>query len=199
MIRIGMVAFRPEPTTFYTALGQASIIADEVVVIYGRFKGFDLPYDKSIVVPSRDNITIKDVDYQYTQEQQRDLYLKGLKAGDTIFMWDSDMVLLSSPQDVRQYIMDQEGWDSMQVELLDRVGNHEQSTIMIFKYRKGWRNIHGGMLGDGEKRCITNPYYTVINGTNDIVFFHLRDQGKAYRVRQRMYWDKIHGGVDGRA
>ena len=192
MIRICMVAFRPDPTTFYTALEQASIVGDEVVVIYGRFKGFDMKYQECPKIPQRDNIKVIEVDYKHTQEQQGDLYLKGLKADDIIFRWDTDMVLLTSPEEVRKYILEQTGWDSIQVKLLDKEGNYEQSTIMIFNYRKGWRNIHGGMLGDRFKVPITNPCYTVVKGMDDIVFFHLRDQGQAYRVQQRMYWDRIH-------
>ena len=134
------------------------------------------------------------MDYKHTQEEQRDLYLKGLEANDILFVWDSDLVLMTDPLEVRSYLLSLEDWDSAQVEWLKPDGSYEQSSISIFRYRPGWDNKHGGMLGDHTGTMIASPKYRVVKSKSNIVFFHMRDQGQAYRVNQRMYWDKIHRG-----
>jgi len=193
MIRIGMVAFRPDPTTFYTVLEQASIVADEVVVIYGRFKDFNMEYKKCPLMPVRDNITLIETDHKNTQFKQRDIYLEGLVDNDILLMWDSDMVLMNDPGDVRKFLLSLDRrWDSMQVEWLKADGVYEQTSICVFRYRKGWRHQSSNLLADKEENLICSPHHTVIRSGAEMVYFHLRDQGQAYRIRQREYWDHIN-------
>ena len=191
MIRVGMVVFRPEPSIFYTALEQASIVGDDVVVIYGRFKYFNMPYEKCLAMPERDNIKFIEADHKNTQIEQRDLYLEGLDSNDILLMWDSDMVLMNSPENVRKYLLSlDEKWDSMLVEWLKPDGDLEQTSICVFRYRRGWKHKHPNMLGDLDGNMICSPY-NVIRSEAEMVYFHMRNQSRLYRTNQRMYWDRV--------
>jgi len=196
---IGMAAYGANEDTLAEALRQAVSIADRVMVVWGRFIGFDLPsYPVPDVIHSycmTDRITLIVSDQVYSQEKQRDLFLNGLHRGDILWEWDSDMILRQDPYEALRFIDSLDNtvgdWDALMIPLLTPDHEPEQETIMIYRYQPGWRHVTAGALGPG--RPVAAPDYRIVRTNPWLQMIHLRDQSEEYRRAQRKYWEGLHG------
>ena len=124
-IHIGIIAYNPPPT-FRNVLHVLERISDTLIVVYGRFKGFHHPY---VEHPEyiEDYAQLIFSDHKLPQHTQRDLYLRGIKPGDTLFQMDSDWI----PSDEEGYRtiadLDSEAF------LIKVIGTYTNSLVCAFR------------------------------------------------------------------
>ncbi len=198
-IVVGMACFGANEETLTTALRQACKIADRVVVVYGRWLGFDAPYVKppSILqaLKAAGSITLIKADHLHTQEKQRDQFLNGIHEGDLLIEWDPDEVMLTDPYEVKMFINSLDEtigeYDGLSFHYFTPTGEFEQEVIRAYRFRKGFRHVVGPSLGvDG--RIVGSPDYRIVKTHPWIKIEHRRDQGDEYRTFQQNYWRGIH-------
>jgi hypothetical protein len=200
----GMSLYMANDRTLQTAIRQALELSDQVVIVYGRWKCFDVPW---IEPPSflfdgsfdPDRLKVILSDHERKEEQSRNLYLKGLEEGDVLVQWDPDMTLINinGIGGLRTRLLDEakaDRWDALLVPLLvPETWETDQETILIYRYRQGWQPIHAGALGDPEGQLIASPRYR-IERAEWFSFLHHRDQGSQYRKALQEYYDQMHRG-----
>jgi len=199
-LRAGYVAFIPpgEPeqdTILKESLIRASWVANEIVVVWGRFRGReDLPprpppgYLERFPLSVGAKVKVIYSDLKLPQHEQRDLYLDGLEEGDILMVMDADWIPVYSaiPQypstpgkvAVRKYLFkDQEDWDSLLVDILYPDGKKQCSIICVYRYRPGMR--HGlGQLLELDGKPIASPEFQVLPASPGFFYVHVKKEVK---------------------
>ena len=195
MIRVTMAVFGSNPHTLEKAISQAKQIGDEVVVVYGRWKGFDLPWvDPPDFLVDDPDVKLIISDHKYVQRHQRNLYLYDLKDGDVLMYWDSDETMSDVADAVilMNILKNTDDWDSVLLVVKKPDLSYEQSSIRIWNFKKGWTHSKGQILQDVDNVMIAGPYYKVLKvDAKDLYIIHHRDKVPGYRGMQRKYWDGL--------
>jgi hypothetical protein len=154
-IQVGIVAFAPPPS-FRDVLENLKRHVDSIIVVYGRFLGFDHP---EVHPPGyiEDHADLILSDRKLPQSKQRDLYLKGLEEGDMFFFMDCDWIP-TNPETFRNMSKIDATAFSFKV-----IGGGSQQLVCGYKYREGFRHSTGGLFIDKDGKYVTTPAYRCHN------------------------------------
>ena len=197
-IIVGIVAYNFDNSLFISALETIEPYADEIHIIYGRFKDFNLFYAPCPEWLKKYNLTI--VDNLFSQHEQRDLYLNGIEDGDILIVMDSDWVPVSPDFDMFfEKLKRNKNWDSALISVPPggptvSTGTSEQKLILIYRYRKGWRHSKGQVLRDEENKMIASPDYNVIKIPSEEFYFShfpIKYNDSDYLHAQLNYWESV--------
>lgn len=198
IITVGMAVFGYDELIFKSSLLSCYSLSDEIFMVYGRFKGFDLPYielstDIQAILKTL-QVQMHFCDNIHTQPKQRDLYLPIGSDKPILFVIDPDEVpILGMGADgLRQYLAGTR-CDSYAVEAYSPAGLYDSTRITAYRYREGYRHGPGQVLQDEEGKLICSPHYKAVKVPYEI--FHLihykSRKPRGYRAAQRRYWDGL--------
>ncbi len=195
-IIFGYVVFWQDVETLKQSLRMAGMLADQINIVYGRFKDFPLPYQdkpqclfnlpKKYKVIEADNI--------YCQPEQRDQYLTGAKENDIIVVCDADWVYgpdLITLKTTFDELKSDNTWDSVFCCMQKPDGTFDNGIICIYRYRQNMCHNNGQLLSiDGQ--AVASPDYKVKKlSPEQLVITHDKNWHEMYRIAQKVYWMKV--------
>lgn len=192
MFRIGICAYYVMPDIFQQVLKCAKEIADEVLVIWGPYKGFEAPWLDPPEIP--DGIKLEINKDPIPQHEKRDLYLKGLKPGDVLWTIDSDEVPGPNVKMIKaelDRIFKDPTWDACVVRNFYPGFFRDCSPIRIFRIQKGkLSHSVGQLLQVNGKTMTTDQGFKVINPDHIMlhVIHHKKKKSPNYIRRQKDMW-----------
>jgi len=198
-IIFGYVVYWQDNKIFRSALRIASMVADRINIVYGRFKGFDLSYYPHPKYMEEDfpKGHLYEIDNLYPQHKQRDWYLEGAEEGDIVVVQDADWIMGPNTESIRktfESLKKSDEWDSCFLHVKKPDGNEDTRLICVYRFKQGMKHTEGQLLSLNGI-AITSPRYSVRKlSVDELYIVHCQNRQPQYLNAKIKYWEEYSDG-----